>query len=755
MKRNDKTKHQISVSVLLCALACSCSIRGEKTRAPTPKENLQASAHGQEDQALDLKGKRARTLVTHVNGIAKYLKYSPEERDLLDRQGFVVTRAPEPFGRVPERIYDRIYQRDLPVLITSDSILYAFHRQYVDFLETLEGSQLTSLVERTLAGTRDSLLRAITREEVDAQMAQELDVYLTVALNLLNKKQQAPILPNTPPGRVEDILERVQSEQRAELEIFNRTQEDYDYGFFMPRGHYTESAELQRYFRCVTWLSRVPLEILEYPNRRPQLNRRAFDTAATLSWLIHESGSEGEFLSYQKILDTLVGPGDDDTPAPLIEFLKHQQVKRANEILKISDEQINTWLRKDTKKRSRIATHSYLKPRGRPRKPNPRNFLMIGARFTIDSNIFANLVFDRLVDPKRPNKQIHRMLPKTLDVIAALGNPRAKVHLQKEFKAYPYEPALDQIKQELAKLPASEWSKNLHSAWLAAIASLHKRPDDPRLPKVFRSAPWKDKVLQTQLASWAELRHDHILYAKQSFTGAAGCEFPDAYVEPVPHFYSKMNEMLDLLALATETVTNEGLMVPEEIDLRIEHFMSVLDNLEDIARKELAHEPLETHEMRFLKQAVEHEASGYGPKRWDGWYPKLIGINPVGTFKPTIADVHTQPKNPVTGEAAKILHAGTGAFEVATVLVDCPGKKKCAYVGPVSSFYELVPPNQERLTDEAWKILLRTRKVQQTRPDWIKSFRLPDEFTDEDLTQEKRALEMLNPTLPGVHHGRR
>ena len=39
------------------------------------------------------------------------------------------------------------------------------------------------------------------------------------------------------------------------------------------------------------------------------------------------------------------------------------------------------------------------------------------------------------------------------------------------------------------------------------------------LPAVMQTEAWARRVLNTQLASWAELRHDTLLYAKQSYTG--------------------------------------------------------------------------------------------------------------------------------------------------------------------------------------------------------------------------------------------
>ena len=55
-----------------------------------------------------------------------------------------------------------------------------------------------------------------------------------------------------------------------------------------------------------------------------------------------------------------------------------------------------------------------------------------------------------------------------------------------------------------------------------------------------RTEAWQRKQLQTQLASWAELRHDTVLYAKQSYTAGVKCEYPTGYVEPYPETYARI-----------------------------------------------------------------------------------------------------------------------------------------------------------------------------------------------------------------------
>lgn len=50
------------------------------------------------------------------------------------------------------------------------------------------------------------------------------------------------------------------------------------------------------------------------------------------------------------------------------------------------------------------------------------------------------------------------------------------------------------------------------------------------LPQVALTAAYQFRVANTQLASWTQLRHDAILYVKQSFGAMCTCEYPAGYL---------------------------------------------------------------------------------------------------------------------------------------------------------------------------------------------------------------------------------
>ena len=161
-----------------------------------------------------------------------------------------------------------------------------------------------------------------------------------------------------------------------------------------------------------------------------------------------------------------------------------------------------------------------------------------------------------------------------------------------------------------------------------------------------RTGAWAMKTLNTQLASWTQLRHDTVLYAKQPYTGLILCEYPDGYVEPRPGFWLKMEEMAlrtkDLVSVLSKT----GQFVFEPNDWndtnftyafgfiwtnRVQHlsnFASAMVTLRGISEKELTHTPLATNEVLFLKGIVEDPGILYtGARTYSGWYPNLFYQN--------------------------------------------------------------------------------------------------------------------------------
>lgn len=281
--------------------------------------------------------------------------------------------------------------------------------------------------------------------------------------------------------------------------------------------------------------------------------------------------------------------------------------------------------------------------------PLDRSFALFGQRFVVDSQVFSNVVYDRVKST--------RLMPKPLDVAyAALRNDQAAAMLNADLEQYAYAPQLEAMRQLVDAHKDEFWNANLYNLWLSALRTLSPGADiaDPKavgLPTITGTEAWGRRLLNTQLSSWAQLRHDTILYAKQSYTVGVSCEFPDAYVDPYPEFYAKLARfaergaaMADVLAGGQNTETAQGLRT------YFDHMRSVMGLLRGMANAQRLGQAFSAEQMAFINEAVREKPERVcgSPPIFNGWYAKLLyGAAPSGDIAvdpdPTIADVHTQP----------------------------------------------------------------------------------------------------------------
>src|SRR5690606_29609318 len=156
------------------------------------------------------------------------------------------------------------------------------------------------------------------------------------------------------------------------------------------------------------------------------------------------------------------------------------------------------------------------------------------------------------------------------------------------------------------------WSANLYNLWLSALRGLSPNtsaqdPSTAAVPQVMGTDAWGRRLLNTQLASWAELRHDTLLYAKQSYTGIPGCDFPDAYVDPSPAVFRALAQS----AAAGSRVAEQVLAVDPELAQSIVDYFATLGEvsslLTEMAERELRGEPFSAEQLAFVNRAVRVE----------------------------------------------------------------------------------------------------------------------------------------------------
>ena len=636
---------------------------------------------------------------------ASSLLLDADEMAGLARHGFVITDR----NRFPSFTYGyrTIYADHLPLYVSADSILEAVHRSYDAILEALESNSLAATVT-TLLDEMSVALAALPDDETK----RDLDLYLSVARSLLAGANRPPTLGGNT-ALFAQIMTAVDSASGVvRVSLFGSTR-DEDFSQYVPRGHYTRTDALKRYFRAMMWLGRTDFRLLETESSGAQrLNRRDVEAVFALVELL----GERQMTSYRAVDDVIrafVGEQDYLTVDQVGLLAQNLGVTLRAELASLSDAELAQGLAKTTIGRQRIASHIMVNGGVTPTLPLSFSFAFFGQRYVLDSHVFSQVVYDRVPD-RRPIPL--RMMPNPLDVaFAALGNNQAVSLLTPELERYQYTGEL-----AMARVLADEhgwpyWQSNLYNLWMSSLRSLSPPGDmgtnAAGLFTVARTEAWGRRILNAQLASWAELRHDTLLYAKQSYTGIPICEFPDAYVDPYPSFFAAIESFA---ARGREIVGRLGFTpgspLPQTMGAYFTRLGSSMGILRQMAEGELVGAQITPAQLEFINQAValQDAVCSRDIVGATGWYPALFYSNFTSVERdPVIADVHTQPADEAGNLVGRVLHVGTGDPRQMVVTVDTCGMPR-AYVGLVSTYFERITEGFTRLTDQEWAKSINT-----------------------------------------------
>ena len=491
----------------------------------------------------------------YFDTIATKLYLTGYEKSLIQKYGFMVSErlSQESFGRA----FLEIYHADLPVFVSTDAILHAFHISFDRILMDVELNILIDKVENILNGlsVQMSQLQNLYSSNPDMlQMLKDVDVYLTVPRKLFNESSAAYYSENN--AVVDDIITQINSEEGYKTyTLFSENCRLMDWSQFKPRGHYDsdEYPILKKYFKVMMWLGRIEI-YLSAPRSVPQecpaqtfndIKRQTID-AFLINELIDLASVRSLYDEVEDILQFFVGKSDNVT-LPNIQFLKD-----AVGITKASDflDSVKIVRFQDTLKNQSFAYQLILSQilLSDPLAPDSiipaSSFLLFGQRFIIDSYVTGSVVYDKI---KFNDEKVCRLFPSTLDVLFSLGNDAAAQLLVPELDQYHYSSNIAALRYLIDSYDSNFWSSTLYNAWLGNIRSMNPPSERENLPAFMQSnAFWQEKM-NTQLASWAQLRHDNLLYAKQSYTGGiTTCSYPYGYVEPFPQLYFNLKTIAEM-----------------------------------------------------------------------------------------------------------------------------------------------------------------------------------------------------------------
>jgi len=693
------------------------------------------------------------------------------ELGVLKTNGFVVSERLSSSSFAD--LFYKLWKDDLPVFISTDAILQAWHRTYDAILEETEETYLMNSVQTILDGMASQLTAASAQvgNGVLKDSLLDADYFLAVARSLLAGTNTAPVpslLRQDP--RVAETLTNIQAEQLQQVDDFMGFCRVVDFSQFKVRGHYTHTERLGRYFQCMMWLGRIDIPVAggpfeRCPNAKRFASPRELGMAIVLWHLLNQSGKFASWAAMEQIIETFVGWTDSMTFGQLDGLLAGAGIRTLADMPDLATlQKLQADIVAGALGVQNIRSDWFEQPlSGALSYALPQTFTVFGQKFVPDSWAFSQTVFESIlwVENGVTNK-VQRRVPGALDAaFAILGNNQVVPELVAQMKgtfqdssrphalkwrdAKPYQHNLAAVRAVMDQQTTDAWESNIYMSWLACLRELSAPSLDPKYPESMRTHAWAMKTLNTQLASWTQLRHDTILYAKQSYTGWGQCVYPKGFVEPQVGFWQRLGSMANLAASLvsglpyqgtyllttnewqiTDPSTGESNLVATTISVplpeiqtnqvaHLRRFADTVAMLQTLSEKELAQACFSSDEELFIRNLIQilNPGGSGSPRTYTGWYPRLFYRTiywtddvefhkNYGADAPValVADVHTDVPDLLLGDPGSVLHEAIGRVNLLMLAVDNGGDRfVCA--GPVLSHYELeVIGDPRRLSDD-------------------------------------------------------
>ena len=593
-------------------------------------------------------------------------------------------------------IYEQNEYNSMPNYITTDVFLQAYHMYFSYVLKSLEKHCFIPRIQALNKAMHKEAMK-IAESTANAELkdlAEFNAAYFSVANELLTGESLD--VPGSYASTVEQEISNIFAEKAAMSPMMGKDIK-FQYDLFKPRGHYTRTDESKRYFRTMMWL-----QTATFCSEQKKAVKQATMMAYLLNNIDRKVAKEG--LGVYKTLDFLMGEPDNVAIIDVADYLTSKKISSVNKITDATTlKDVNTLLSSLFKTRNRITSKI-----GEANCENKMNFMP--QRYTPDGYVLSRM-FD-----EKPNSKVP--FPRGLHVFSAFGVEAAdRVNEDYYQDADNWSGYTDEMKTMKAKMTKfADWDKSMYNKWMQCLVQLQNTNKD--YPDYMKTESWSRKNLNTALASWAELKHDAILYAEQPICAecGGGGDFPEpirmGYVEPNLVFWQKMKEML---VLTDKLLTDNGFMT-EALRSRTSTLNDYMDFCIKVTKKELAGKMLseeEYGEIKYMGSSLEwFTLSVIEPDSELGSWDEVKGADRSVAL---VADVFT--RNILGCQKCGILSEATGNADIIYVNVIIDGKIFLTR-GATFSYYEFVNPLDKRYTDEEWQERLEKDDVP-ARPLWM------------------------------------
>lgn len=601
-----------------------------------------------------------------------------EEKKKIEQNGFVVSGNG---GSEFFEIYEQNRYELIPNFITVDSLMHTYHLYFSHLLKNIEKNYLAANLTDLSAYMLDtSKLQYEELKGSEWERAAKRNVaFFTIGAKLVDDKV-------TVSEDVQDIVATELDRIKKADGIYQSgiTNDNEDYTQYIPRGYYEGDQKLEQYFRAMMWYGRI-----HFIQSTEDLDRSAF--------LITKALSEDEeayrlWEGIYAVTSFFSGASDDNGVceyAPVIKEVYGEKATMAD--LPGSEKKFKQF----HKMTATLATPQINSIPVADGESNViQGFRFMGQRFSMDATVMQKLVYSNVGANSQGEK---RMLPDILDVPAALGSNMA-LNILEEEGAMDYEgysENMELLKEGLSQENETLWSASLYAGWLNTLRPLLTVKGEG-YPMFMQNEEWVKKDLECFAGSFAELKHDTILYSKQVMAEMGGGyeEEPDfrGYVQPEPIVYERFVTLSDMTAQGLEEY---GMLSDSDAE-NLKRLSQMANQMLTISIKELQNEVLTEEEYTFIEC--------YGGDIEHFWY-EAVKDNSDSEYiycedfpAAIIADIATDPNGTV-------LEVGTGIPSTIYVVVQVNGKIKLAS-GSVYSFYQFEWPMDDRLTDSKWRQMM-------------------------------------------------
>lgn len=612
-----------------------------------------------------------------INGFVsdEYAKeYNDRMMKNLEDDGFFIDyeKYQQPFS-----IYETNQYMGSNNFVTTDSIVHLYHIIYLGMMEEMEQN---SLKQKLMALSKNCLDNALL--DYKEAKGDEKDVLMRnaalflCAVDLLEANYDGEV-----PSEVRDLADKELDNIKAEGNaVSNITGNEIDYSQFKVRGNYTKNENLKKYFR-VNMLYSQELVKLENPDKT--INLDAVKQAMLISRnMLKDEASFKLWQDIYKPISFLVENTEDTTPIDIYKSIS--KLTKDNSVEAILEKNVVNAVADD------IANKE--DPKIKP--DSGKVFAFLPQRAVVDNTWLQNLV-----DTDRMSK---RPVASGVDLMALLGNSLAeRLTLTNEdnLKWDKFKEKYEETKAMVDARTDKEEKANIYRTWLWVLKAFNNEYGEG-YPDFMRSEKWQYKDLNTALASWAQLKHDTILYAKQFGAECGGDEPTDLrhYVEPNVNLYRRVKYLVGLTMDADEKYS----LLNDEQKARLNDFDDMLEFLIKVSIEELKDETTSDEDNERLKViggemenifiAFNKDESG-----------EEFEIPPVDRDTANVADIQRIGSNVVDKPEGSFLEVGSGRFSTIYVVYRLNGKYYLGS-GSVMNYYEFYSEN--RLDNNEFKEML-------------------------------------------------